>query len=324
MNDERVANELIEKPVSNSYIIYVFTNINNAKRYVGQTEKTFEQRWYKHQHDALRGNRNTAFCGAIRKHGASAFTYETIETGLTLDEANLREQFWIAELDTLVDNGKGYNQTLGGGNVTGIFKMSKASCEKISASKRGKLLTGRRARTQEEDRPIVEAYKTGKTRDEVSRQLGVTFSKVHKALIRWKERVEPDFDLDDHRYERSGNSLKCRADEINQPVIDALLTGLSYKEAALKLNVSVCKIKTAIQRYRKRCIEQNIEIPRVLQDKHDLKTQELSSLGAHVVSLFNKGLTRRQISERLNINYDAVKGAIRRHTRQALDISTLT
>lgn len=48
--------------------IYKITNLLNDKIYIGQTITSVEQRWKRHQNDALSGTLDTHFARAIRKY----------------------------------------------------------------------------------------------------------------------------------------------------------------------------------------------------------------------------------------------------------------
>ncbi|MDD4242765.1 MAG: NUMOD3 domain-containing DNA-binding protein [Bacilli bacterium] len=91
-----------------SYIIYKIT-APFGKLYIGQT-CDFIRRDYEHG----RRLNNTPLSRAIQKYGYNNFTSEIIEEGLTIDEANEREAYWIDFYNTLAPNG--YNLHSGGLN----------------------------------------------------------------------------------------------------------------------------------------------------------------------------------------------------------------
>lgn len=94
------------------FIIYCHTNRMNGKKYVGQTKYSLEHRWSGHVHAALKRGGRTAFCNAIRKHGADAFTHEVIDVVTTQAGANSAERAWIEHLSCQSPNG--YNLSSGG------------------------------------------------------------------------------------------------------------------------------------------------------------------------------------------------------------------
>lgn len=93
------------------YKIYKYTNIINGKIYIGQTKNTLEQR-------ALNGSNykgSRHFYNAIQKYGWNNFIPKILEEGLSLDEANIREEYYIS-LFKSTDPNIGYNIRIGGQN----------------------------------------------------------------------------------------------------------------------------------------------------------------------------------------------------------------
>ena len=93
----------------NNYCVYVHHNNINGKRYIGITNNA-KKRWC---------NRGVAYKGcnhfltAIKKYGWENFTHYILEDGLTLEEANEREQYYIKRYKTQ-DREYGYNIQPGG------------------------------------------------------------------------------------------------------------------------------------------------------------------------------------------------------------------
>lgn len=113
--------------------IYKITNTVNGKVYVGQTVQKLRMRWALHKHQSL--NRNRPLYRAMRKYGISKFIIEELEvfpTGTNKERFDVREVFWIKELNSMAPNG--YNLTSGG---NGKFFLSKETKARISQSKVG-------------------------------------------------------------------------------------------------------------------------------------------------------------------------------------------
>ena len=111
--------------MNKSMVIYRITNNLNGKTYVGQTQRTLEERMRYHLKEDLYVDR------AIKKHGIENFTVDVLEQCATLDELNEQEKYWIATLNTKAPNG--YNLTDGGNGVAG-FSHTEESRIKISQS----------------------------------------------------------------------------------------------------------------------------------------------------------------------------------------------
>ena len=99
--------------MNNTYSIYKITNENNDKLYIGQTAFDIKKRFKEHIGKAKSGNYNhRPLYSAMNKYGINTFHIELIENGLTKEEANEREKYWISYFGTF--NNNGYNATIGG------------------------------------------------------------------------------------------------------------------------------------------------------------------------------------------------------------------
>ena len=123
-----------------TWTIYKHTLIidcpNKGKSYIGQTTD-ITMRWKSRGSNYRHCN---AFYPAIKKYGWDAFSHEILETGIiTIEEANKREQYWIAYYHTYIHDDKawGYNLTTGGSNVCTTYKWTDESKNKLSKSIKG-------------------------------------------------------------------------------------------------------------------------------------------------------------------------------------------
>lgn len=88
-----------------SFKIYLITNLDTGKQYVGQTIRTLENRFSEH-------SKSSSLLGKdIMKFGENKFKLEIIEECKTKEQANERENFWIAEYGCLIP--QGYNRRCG-------------------------------------------------------------------------------------------------------------------------------------------------------------------------------------------------------------------
>lgn len=91
--------------------IYIITNKNNDKVYIGQTSRTIETRWKEHllsyQDEA---KRHYKLYAAMNKYGVDSFSIGKIEQ-CDFEKLNEREQYWISRFDSY---NNGYNMTIGG------------------------------------------------------------------------------------------------------------------------------------------------------------------------------------------------------------------
>lgn len=94
------------------YKVYKYTNIQNGKIYIGQTKNSLEERA---QRDGLNYRECTRFYNAIKKYGWDSFVPTILADGLTVDEANYLEEYYIDFYDS-TNPSKGYNLAAGGLN----------------------------------------------------------------------------------------------------------------------------------------------------------------------------------------------------------------
>lgn len=96
--------------------IYKITNIVNSKVYIGQTvQSNPKMRWYAHLADARRGKKSYLL-DSIRKYSQEAFIWEIVDSAVSLEELNVKEEYWLnyyrAQGITV------YNNREAGGNKT--------------------------------------------------------------------------------------------------------------------------------------------------------------------------------------------------------------
>lgn len=146
----------------NNHLIYKYTS-PSGKSYIGQT-KDFKRRKTEHE----RPNGCIAFSGAIRKYGIENFIITILEDNLTLAEANILEEHYIKEHNTLIPNG--YNLRSGGSNSS----HSLESIQKMSLAKKGKPGIPR----SNQARQKMSVTRTGKKRGPMSNEQKLKLSVV--------------------------------------------------------------------------------------------------------------------------------------------------
>jgi group I intron endonuclease len=112
-------------------IIYLWTNKNTNKHYVGQTIHP-DQRKRNHIHEAFVRESDYYFHRSLRKHGLDAFTYTVLEDNVDRDKLNERENFYINKYNTIWPNG--YNECEANSlSQNSIKKMSETKKQKWQA-----------------------------------------------------------------------------------------------------------------------------------------------------------------------------------------------
>ena len=98
--------------MTNTYCVYMHKNKINGKVYIGQTCQKPEYRWGSEGKGYVHC---THFYRAIQKYGWNNFEHIILNSGLSLEEANLQESYWINYYDSTNEE-KGYNIQRGGLN----------------------------------------------------------------------------------------------------------------------------------------------------------------------------------------------------------------
>lgn len=117
-----------------NYTVYMHTVIPTGKKCVGITKKDPERRWGK---GGGAYTKTQYFAKAIAKYGWDNITHEILFTGLTKEEAELKEIELISKYD-LTNHTNGYNIAKGGSGTLGV-KASEETRKRLSIShKNGK------------------------------------------------------------------------------------------------------------------------------------------------------------------------------------------
>jgi group I intron endonuclease len=111
------------------YKVYLITNIENKKQYVGITKFSIEERFLQHT------KRGFLLTEAIEKYGEQNFSIKLVEEVESAERAYELEIFYIQKYNTKVPNG--YNLTDGG---DGIFGWEASEEYRQECSDRVKLL----------------------------------------------------------------------------------------------------------------------------------------------------------------------------------------
>lgn len=100
------------------YSIYQIINKNNAKKYIGYTSNSIEDRFNQHITEMNRGS-DTKWHRALRKYQPESFLIECIYQSYIKDDITEKEKHFIKEFDTIKT---GYNTHEGGhGGNTGAY-----------------------------------------------------------------------------------------------------------------------------------------------------------------------------------------------------------
>lgn len=255
--------------------VYLITNLENGKLYVGQTVNSIEHRWSDHVSEAYSGNKsNSLLHRAIIKYGASSFGICALEECQDV-ELNEREKHYIKEYDTYYTHDKGYNLTWGGeGNtkysddeILYLWNQGYRNCEiarllgatNNTISLRIKALIGENAaRTRCADNrkmPVVQYDLYGNyiqdwdSAEEAERALGLcggsisrccSKQRTNSGIYLWK-RVDDDTPVEELMLSYA-KSMKCCAVDLIDDHGNVIKTYESGKAAELELGITRGKV----------------------------------------------------------------------------------
>ena len=115
-------------------IIYIITNDFNSKVYIGQTQRTLEERWKEHKREKCSINEhNMLIKRAILKYGEQHFKLKELER-CAIEDLNAREIYYISLYDSYKN---GYNLTRGGQEGTKDLKLKDKQTEIVELYKEG-------------------------------------------------------------------------------------------------------------------------------------------------------------------------------------------
>ena len=172
------------------YIVYQHKNKINGKVYIGITSQKPEQRWGS---QGCNYKSSPHFYSAIQKYGWDNFEHNILFTGLTKEQACLKEQELIKEYN-LINRKFGYNSTSGGD----IFVMNEETKQKISQAMMGNQNNLGHPCSEEKKKKIRDAQKGRKFTEEHKQKLSeaaknrhVPCSEKKKQILKEKSHKKP-------------------------------------------------------------------------------------------------------------------------------------
>lgn len=166
--------------------IYCITNKINGKKYIGQTID-FDTR--KKRHLKYTNDENSVLHNAIRKYKPSNFDIEVIVSFRAISEEVRRklldflEIFYIKKYQTLTIQ-NGYNQTVGGGGMSGFHHSERAKKKMSESQKQSEVCVENWKKNQYDARRAILLYDLdGKFVNE--------YNSISDALIPLGKRVKP-------------------------------------------------------------------------------------------------------------------------------------
>ena len=119
----KIDDSILNKSETYYGVIYLYENLINHKKYVGQTTKPILERHKNHKYQKY----NSYFHNALTKYGEDNFQLTIIDCAYSADELNAKEEYWIKFYNSVAE---GYNLTFGGKGSSG-YKHTKETIEHL-------------------------------------------------------------------------------------------------------------------------------------------------------------------------------------------------
>ena len=163
------------------YTVYQHKNKINGKVYIGITSQKLEQRWGS---QGCNYKSSPHFYSAIQKYGWNNFEHNILFTGLTKEQACLKEQELIKEYNSM-NREFGYNSTSGGD----IFTMNEETKQKISQAMIGNQNGLGHPCSEEKKEKISNAQKGRKFTEEHKQKLSEAAKNRHVPCSEEKKQI---------------------------------------------------------------------------------------------------------------------------------------
>ena len=163
------------------YTVYQHKNKINGKIYIGITSQKPEQRWGS---QGCNYKSSPHFYSAIQKYGWNNFEHNILFTGLTKEQACLKEQELIKEYNSM-NREFGYNSTSGGD----IFTMNEETKQKISQAMIGNQNGLGHPCSEEKKEKISNAQKGRKFTEEHKQKLSEAAKNRHVSCSEEKKQI---------------------------------------------------------------------------------------------------------------------------------------
>lgn len=217
--------------------IYIHTNKENGKVYIGQTNQDPEKRWGK-EGERYKGCKR--FYSAIKKYGWDGFEHEILISGVDDSTVNFWETYFINHYDSM-NRDKGYNLRSGGKKC---FKVSNEVKQKISSSLKGKMsgennpMFGKTH--SEEVKQKISLENKVKLKGENNPMFGKKLSDEHKQKISLAEKGKKKKPMSEEQKQKLSlaNKGKKLTDEQKQKISSSLKGRIVSEETRQKLSLA--------------------------------------------------------------------------------------
>ena len=231
------------------FLVYKHTS-PSGKCYIGQT-CDYHRRCVTHKSKARTKRVDSAFSNAIAKYEWDNFTHEILKDGLTIDESNYWEDYYIKEFNSLAPHG--YNLRDGGANAKASEQLKKKLSTIHTGRKRGPM-------SQETKDKISAATKGKIVSAEVRLKLSIIGKTLHAENPERMQKVMKAAKVKGFTPEHRANLKIARQGRIfTQETCEKISKGNSGKVRTIEMKraMSMIKIKASKSKQLSLLMEQN-------------------------------------------------------------------
>ena len=137
---------------------------------------------------------------------------------------------------------------------------------------------------------IVELWNSGMPRKEISDKIHVSNRTIANALEKAKEK---GIYIKEHK---RGRKKSTKTEKLKEEIVELWNSGMTQRNIARNLHVSIATIRKALQEARKK----GIEVRKANKGRKNV--ENIEKLEAEIVKLWNSGMSRKEISGKIHVS----------------------
>ena len=145
---------------------------------------------------------------------------------------------------------------------------------------------------------IVELWNSGMPRKEISDKIHVSNRTIANALEKAKEK---GIYIKEHK---RGRKKSTKAEKLKEEIVELWNSGMTQRNIARNLHVSIATIRKALQEARKK----GIEVRKANKGRKNV--ENIEKLEAEIVKLWNSGMSRKEISGKIHVSNRTIANAL--------------
>ena len=155
---------------------------------------------------------------------------------------------------------------------------------------------------------IVELWNSGMPRKEISDKIHVSNRTIANALEKAKEK---GIYIKEHK---RGRKKSTKAEKLKEEIVELWNSGMTQRNIARNLHVSIATIGNILREARKK----GIEVKKANTRRKNV--EDMEKLEAEIVELWNSGMSREEISDKIHVSIAAIGKVLREARKKGIYI----